>query len=208
MTQVIEVDTPELTYTAAVTRKVSRGEYSNQDATEVTLYVQAHVPADTEPGSDEGQTAMRSVINAAKIRVLDSLGLEYAVSDTGEVVEGAGGSAAEAMVRAVFGQATQTNAKPAKAAAKKAAPKAAPKATEATEDEAAATPPFNDPVERSDEEFANRDWAKERFEVEPDDFFDNRESKTNPKAPDIRHKDFRRGGEADWKNSDVVAWLD
>lgn len=193
MTKTVEVETPDLTYTASFTRKVSRGEYSNQDASEETLFVQVNVPANTDPQSDEGQIAMRSAMNAAKVRVLDSLGIPYEMSESGEIEEAPGaGKTAEDMVRAVFGQNVQTNAPTASA----------------SEASVGKEPPFIDPVEKSDEEFANRGWAKERFKSNPNEFFDNRKDKTNPKAPDIKHKDYRRGGGNDWSNSDIVAWLD
>ena len=42
----------------------------------------------------------------------------------------------------------------------------------------------------------NRAWAKQRFLTNPEEFYDNRGNKRNPKGPDIKHK-----------ASNVAAWL-
>jgi len=44
---------------------------------------------------------------------------------------------------------------------------------------------------------ANTQWAKDRYDFAPDEFYDNRGDKTNPNSPDLKHK-----------SSGIGIWLD
>lgn len=55
-------------------------------------------------------------------------------------------------------------------------------------------PPHTQAVTR-EEHAANEEWARARFATNPEEFWDNRTNKRNPKAPDIKHR-----------NLDVVIW--
>ena len=64
-----------------------------------------------------------------------------------------------------------------------------------------ATPPFDPETKDKDQKRANQDWAIQRFQRAPKEFYDNRPDKAsgkiaNPRYPDIKHKD-----------SGVAAWM-
>jgi hypothetical protein len=57
-------------------------------------------------------------------------------------------------------------------------------------------PHGGDPFQLGKQEKAeNGEWCKARFATNPDEFWDNRLNKKNPKGPDIKHKDT---GNAAW----------
>jgi len=171
-----------VTYTAYVSRKITRsdGNYGS-DGTEAGLHMQIQLPADTDPTSDEAQTAVRNLINAAKCRVFDAAGVAWETNDAGEVMEKAGPNASQgdaaAAIAAEFGGAEVVSDVP-------------------------ANPPFSDPEPKSDEERENSKWAAERFAVAPSEFWDNRP--VEGRRPHIKHKQFNRKN--GWK-ADLVGWV-
>lgn len=182
-----------LTYTVYVARKNSAMDYGNGSSDEASAHVQVDLPVGTDPTGDEAQLALRNAFNAAKAQVAVTLGMTTVLDDEGTLQ---------------YDQATVPVAAPAPAAPTTAILDAFPGATVAQPASAEAlqdgAPPYVNPERGSAGEKANVKWAKARFATHPEEFFDNSETKRNPKGPDIKHKKYNKHG--GWDN-DLVGWL-
>jgi len=113
----------------------------------------------------------RGAFFEAKALVFEELGLEFTVEEGGIVRE---------TIKRHFGNVTEVRGE--------AASSAEPAAV-ASGESVAASPPFSADTTSKDEKEANKKWALSRWSSHPQDFWDNRTSKRNPKAPDLKHKD-------------------
>lgn len=158
-----------LTLTAFFGRKVNLGNY---ESTEGSIFIQRDVPV----GAD-GEViiqAAREAFTLAKTLVLDELGIDYTLDEeTGVIVELKPASPKEAAKKLedAFG------AVPDNVTSINDAPSAQPAAP------AAGEPP-------------SQEWLVNDQMQNPQNWWDNREGKKNPKAPDFKHR----------KNSDWVIW--
>lgn len=181
-----DIPVTNLTYTIFVGKKLSDGDYGSD---EVGIHVQADVPAGTDPTSDEAQLIIRNAANAAKAQVAVALGIETELDDEGTL---------------------QYKAAPARTPAPKAAPRdAAASLTAGAEvNGVSAEPPHIDPPKNSPEEKANSAWAKQRFAVAPNEFFDDRAQRAaeGSPRPNIKHRQYNRA-KAGWQR-DLVGWAD
>lgn len=133
---------------------------------EASCHLQVDLPEhDGESAGEyaaEVTAAIKEAFAVAKVNVFDQLGLSYEVDAVTQVVK----EDLEATLGAVeVNGGTKSNVKPFKRAAKPAARKSA---------------------KPSDAEIADA-WAE--LANNPDRWWDNRDDKRNPKAPDFKHKD-------------------
>lgn len=112
----------------------------------------------------------RGAFFEAKALVFEELGLEFTVEEGGIVRE---------TIKRHFGNVTEVRGE---AAAVESAPSAGG-------EDVPSSPPFSADTTSKDEKEANKKWAMKRWASNPQDFWDNRTSKRNPKAPDLKHKD-------------------
>lgn len=172
-------------------RTVKVRDYESATAAVTITTVLDNLNGDRAANGDKILAAVRDGFFQAKAAVFDELGIQFDVSDSGVVMEA---------VRGTFGQVTEVHATPAAPAAPAAAlapppamtaaPAAAPAA--ATADE----PPYDAGTQDREQKAANGRWAKNRLQSHPDEFWDNRNDKRNPKAPDFKHK-----------NTGIGVWL-
>jgi hypothetical protein len=177
-----------LTYTVYVSRKNSAMDYGNGSSNEASAHVQVDMPVGTDPTSSEAQVALRNAFNAAKAQVAVTLGMTTALDLEGTLHYDEPHPVAKA---------------PAPMDHRAVAAAFAPEA-QATPNVSADGPPFINPERGSEGEKANVKWGRARFATHPDEFFDNRETKRNPKGPDVKHKKWNKNG--GWDN-DLVAWI-
>lgn len=141
-------------------RKVSIRDYENASA-----FCSIEFPIDWD---DEPEDIIRKAQEAAsqvKSLVFEQLGLPFTTDDDGILLE--------AVERAVPAQQMEQYA-----------PYAEPQNTQAAGD----NPPYAPTTTDKGEKAANEAWGKQRFQTHPHEFWDNRGTKTNPRAPDAKHK--------------------
>jgi hypothetical protein len=158
------------------------------------VFIQFELPDPAQANGSYGEQVLAKIGDAffqAKTVVFDELGLDFNVDAGGVVREAAGGVVREA-INATLGQVTEVQAprqQPKQITAP--APQPAPVAVDQSQ------PPYDPRTTDRQEKSANARWAKARLETHPDEFWDNRNDKRNPKAPDFKHKD-----------SGIGVWLD
>lgn len=162
-------------------RKVSRGEYSNSDATTASIHVQFDYAPDAT--AEEFLSAAREAANYGKAIVFESLGLEAHFTDGGVLME---------LVQDSFPGATVEQHEHVERD---------PRDPQVTG--VGYNPPYtNDQVkaERDDARKKamrkeNAAWAKARYESNPQEFYDNRASNAEKgwNGPDFMHKTHRVG---------------
>lgn len=169
-------ETPTITPqgTVSFSRKVAVRQYESAEA---SIYIQFDIP--TEGTADEQRSQLvsnaKAAMFAAKALVLEELGLEFTVSDAGVIHE---------VLQKNFGKVTEVSSPPAQIAPAQVAVNETP----VTADEVGANPPFAPDTQDKNERAQNKAWALARIASHPDDWWDNRTSKRNPKAPDWKHK--------------------
>lgn len=181
-------DTTTPTYTIYVSKKLSDGNFGSD---EVGIFVPIEADPSADPTSDDVQLAIRNAVNAAKAQVAVALGISTEVDEEGTLV---------------YSGLPQAAAAPAKDRGQAVAD-----AFGANIEGVPADPPATNPERGSAGEKANQEWAKQRFAVAPNEFWDNRASNAekaqeNPKAakwPNIKHKKFNRN--SGW-DRDLVGW--
>lgn len=157
-----EAEIATLKGTVSFARKVSDGNYG---MTEAFMSVQYDI-GQYDTAEDIIHTA-RNAFLQAKAVVFEQLGIEHTLDESGVVVEVAR--------RAFPGSVVEP-------APSGPAPAAAPAAAGGD------NPPFAGDTTNPAEKKANKEWAEARLQSHPNEFWDNRESKRNPKAPDFKHK--------------------
>jgi hypothetical protein len=162
--------------TVSFSRKVSVRQYESAEA---SIFVQFDIPTDGTP--DEQRTQLianaRAAFFAAKALVFEELGLEFSVSDSGVIHE---------VVQKNFGRVTEVvnEPNPFPSAPQQVAITESP----APAGEVGANPPYAADTQDKQERIENKKWAVARIATNPDEWWDNRNSKRNPKAPDYKHK--------------------
>lgn len=149
--------------TVSFSRKVSDGNYGMHEA---FMSVQYDI-GQFDTAEDIIHTA-RNAFLQAKAVVFEQLGVDHTLDESGVVVE---------VARRAFPGSVVEPAP--------SAPAAAPAAGGAS---AGAQPPFSADTDDFAEKKANKEWAQARLASHPNEFWDNRESKRSPKAPDYKHK--------------------
>lgn len=139
---------------------------------------------DPDGSSDENLSRAREASLEAKSWVYDVLGIDTELSDSGIPME--------IMQRAFPDAVVET---------------AAPTQPEASASSVAAEPPYDPTVLRKPraqmndiekaQAAANTQWAKDRYDAFPHEFYDNRNDKPKPSSPDFKHK-----------SSGVAFWID
>lgn len=159
-------DTPtdRLTHTVFYARKVGLPNYSNEEA---SIFIQVDVARDDTAEQQADAVAQAFVL--AKSTVFTQLGIAHDVDTEGVVRERmdaptAGPDAVTVIRNAIPGAVVEPNV---------------PAAMSAYESNV-------DPKTLPKSEL--REWALARFATHPNEFFDNRLTKRNPKAPDLKHK--------------------
>jgi len=158
------------------------------------VFIQFELPDPAQANGSYGEQVLKQIGDAffqAKTVVFDELGLDFNV-DAGGVVREA--------INATLGQVTEVQAprqQPKQIAAAAPAPQPAPQPQPAPVAVDQSQPPYDSRTSDRQEKSANARWAKARLESHPDEFWDNRNDKRNPKAPDFKHKD-----------SGIGVWLD
>lgn len=170
------VETP-ITGTIGFNRKISVRPYESAEA---SMFMQFEIdPANP----DETLKAAKHAFFQAKALVFEELGLEFSIEDGGVIRE---------LLTKNFGAVTEVTNSPA-AVAPAAAPSAAQSAPESVSQAApapagGANPPYSADTMDKNEKAANKTWALARIASNPEEFWDNRENKRNPKAPDYKGK--------------------
>lgn len=118
-------------------------------------------PINWEDSDEDIITKAHEAATEAKMVVYEQLGLDFTV-DEGVAME---------VIKDAFPGTTHV---PAGAAAATAP--------------VAANPPYAVDSQVPSEKDANQEWGRQRFAVAPNEFWDNRANKRNPRAPDLKHK--------------------
>ena len=173
MTEIKVLD--NLIGTVSYSRKKGLPDYSSADA-----FFAIQFPIERDDTPEEIQEKANLCYAMCKAQVHAQLGLPQETA------------VASAMIQAAFGPETQVVEEPSNFAA---LPTAAPAPAG---NEVAPNPPY-DPSDwanqTKEQKAAIAEWAKDRFATNPHEFYDNRNNKRNPKAPDIKH---RATGAAAW----------
>jgi hypothetical protein len=173
--------------TVMFTRKIQPVQY---ESAEMSAVVQTEI--DPDNSQEDIAAKLRDCTATAQAIVFDTLGLPYAVDDKGVLhVDD------RAIIDAAFNEGNEKLAEPKPTTAKAKGKGKAPKAGQPTKSTPGASdvpdlPPYPADTEDPDEVKANRAWAKDRLEVAPDEFWDNRDSRKG-KQPHYRHKDTKIG---------------
>jgi len=174
-----EPNISQLTGTVTFSRKVSVRPYETADA---SIAVQFQIP--TSGTADEQRTQLlgnaRAAFFAAKAIVFEELGLEFSVEEGGVIRE---------VLAKALGRVTEV-------AANDSFPEFAPTLQIVPSVVASATmtaAPFAADTQDKAERTANKRWATARILSNPEEWWDNRDNKRNPKAPDYKHKDTGMG---------------
>lgn len=172
------------------TRKVQVRPY---EVAEASITVAFDIPNDPDM-SDEARSSQlianaRGAFFSAKALVFEELGLEFIVGDNGIVTE---------VVERHFGSVTEVQSTPpATNVVSELHAAAAPAPAAAPSGDVAATPPFSPTTTDKAEKGQNSAWAKQRYALYPNEFFDNRPKKASGEyksnAPDLKHKDTKIG---------------
>lgn len=160
-------DTSLLTGTATFSRKITPKQY---ESAESGLYVQFSIDPNWSDEQIEKEAARAQ--NIVRGLVLTDLGIPFTFGPDGNIVEG-GATGVAAVTQAFPG--AQVEQQPQTQAGGTVGPNP-PAAT------------GNKDADRA----AVREWGKARFASNPDEFYDNRESKASgkykPTSPDLKHK--------------------
>lgn len=151
-----------LTHTVFYARKVGLPNYSNEEA---SIFVQ--VDCGRDDTAEQQADAVAQAFVLAKSTVFTQLGLGHDVDDEGVVRERTPVAVPDAVTmvsRAIPGTVVEPNV---------------PAAMSAYQSNV-------DPSTLGKGEL--REWALARLATHPNEFFDNRGNKRNPKAPDLKHK--------------------
>lgn len=160
---------PTLRHTVGFSRKVNLGNYESVDA---SIFIQFETPADADITAIV--SAAEDTWAIAKAAVFEQLGVAYEIDpDTGEVTEDKSALGVAAL------EAAFSEERPAKRAI--------------TSDVDVPDEPPNGGSSLSKEEKAeNETWAKARYALYPDEFYDNRPKKRSGEykstSPDLKHK--------------------
>lgn len=181
------VPSPHLVATVGFTRKVNLGNYESADA---TMFVQVDYPLGTDPSSKEFADRVYAAFTAAKIEVLEQLGLGYQADEDGVIRENGKRKQKPAPSPQAATESTDAEVELIKSTFK-GAKEVAAEAVGASD--VPAEPPYDPETTDKDEKAANLKWAKARLKVAPNEFWDNRPKKASgkfsAKAPDFKHKD-------------------
>jgi hypothetical protein len=175
----------QLTHTVQFSRKVSVRQYESAEA---SIFIQYSTDRDASP--EEIIAGGTGAFLQAKGVVFAELGLDADLNDNNILLE-----AGVTLVERTFGPGVEKVQSSVKERA--IATTSTPVPDVAGGDVSAAKPPFDPYTKDKDEKAANSKWAKERLASNPNEFWDNREDKRNPKAPDFKHRD-----------SGVGVWVD
>lgn len=138
------------------------------------IWINFEIPNDDSLSAEELNDFIVSNARAsfftAKGLVFEELGLEFTVSDNGVIQE---------VLKKNFGNVTEVISAPSHTPAAISAPAAA---------EGGDMPPYSIDTQDKGERAANKTWAVARWNANPDEFWDNRANKRNPKGPDLKHK--------------------
>lgn len=168
------------THTVCYSRKVSDGNYGSEEA---TMFLQFDTPRGTP--NEQIMALGANAFAAAKAQVLHELGIDMFPEQVAVAVTEPQMSV-EDQIRAEFAGA-QVVEQPSTTVSVAAAP-----TNTAT---TVAGAPFVDPTDpygknlSKDQKEANKAWAIAAYRANPGDFWDNRETKKNPKAPDFKHRE-------------------
>jgi hypothetical protein len=170
------------------TRKVQVRPY---EVAEASITVSFDIPNDPDM-TDEARSSQlianaRASFFSAKALVFEELGLEFIVGDSGIVTE---------VVERHFGSVSEVQATPPATEAVSEL-HGAPAPAAAPSGDAGANPPFSPSTTDKAEKGQNSTWAKQRYAMYPNEFFDNRPKKASGEyksnAPDLKHKDTKIG---------------
>jgi hypothetical protein len=162
-----------LTSTISFSRKISVRPYESAEA---SMFMQFEI----DPDNPEVTLASaKHAFFQAKALVFEELGLEFSIEDGGVIRE---------LLTKNFGAVTEVTNSP--AAVAPAATQSAPESVShaAPAPAGGANPPYSADTMDKNEKAANKTWALARIASNPDEFWDNRENKRNPKAPDYKGK--------------------
>lgn len=165
-----------LQHTVFFGRKMGLPNYSNQEA---SIFIQ--VDADRSASAEEVADKLMAAFVQAKSQVLTQLGLSFELNAEGVIVES--GAVAP----------TAPSQKDAVTQVREAFPGAVVEPNVVQVDFSRGD--TRDPLSMDKRE--QKQWLIQRFSTHPNEFFDNRGSKRNPKAPDLKHK-----------SSGLGVWLD
>jgi hypothetical protein len=169
-----------LTGTVTFSRKVSVRQYESAEA---SIFVQFEIPNEGSPEQQRAELLAnaRAAYFSAKALVFQELGLEFTVGEDGVIHE---------VLQKNFGKVTDVTPTELAAVAMdsqtSATPFAEPTATEPNA-------PYAVDTQDKNERNANKRWAVARIASHPDEWWDNRQNKRNPKAPDYKHKETGMG---------------
>jgi hypothetical protein len=154
-------------------RKIQVRDYESAEA---SIWISFDLPKPDEMTDEEFSSHLISTARAnyfaAKALVFEELGLEFTVTEGGIVQE---------VLKKNFGNVTEVT---------KASPPASPVAAVAAESsDLPSSPPFAADTDDKAQRTANKKWAMARWAAYPNEFWDNRESKRNPRSPDLKHKE-------------------
>lgn len=169
-----------LTGTVTFSRKVSVRQYESAEA---SIFVQFEIPTEGSPEQQRAELLAnaRAAYFSAKALVFQELGLEFTVGEDGVIRE---------VLQKNFGKVTEVTpnelANVAMDSQTSSTPFAEPTATEPNA-------PYPTDTQDKNERNANKKWAVARIASHPDEWWDNRTNKRNPKAPDYKHKETGMG---------------
>jgi len=160
----------ELVGTVSFSRKVAVRQYESAEA---SVFIQFAIPTEGDAETIRHQTISnaRAAMFEAKGLVLEELGLEFQVDDNGVLHE---------LITKNLGNVTEVRATP--SGDYTPAPSDSGEAT-------SASPPYSADTQDKSERAANKSWAVARWNSHPNEFWDNRANKRNPKGPDLKHKE-------------------
>lgn len=170
-----------LTGTVTFSRKVSVRQYESAEA---SIFVQFEIPTEGSPEQQRAELLAnaRAAFFSAKALVFQELGLEFTVEEDGVVRE---------VLQKNFGKVTEVT--PTELAV--VAADSGVTATPFADPSAGVGPnaPYAVDTQDKNERTANKKWAVARIASNPEEWWDNRENKRNPKAPDFKHKETGMG---------------
>ncbi len=161
-------DTTPLTHTVFFGRKCGLPNYSNQEA---SIFIQ--VDADRDESAESVADKLMAAFVQAKSQVFTQLGIEHELSSEGVLVE-----------TGVAAPPTPPARKDAVTTLRESFPGAVVEPNVQHVDFSASSDV--DPLTLSKPE--QKRWLQARLQTHPNEFFDNTQSKRNPKAPDYKHK--------------------
>lgn len=162
-------DITPLTHTVFFGRKCGLPNYSNQEA---SIFIQ--VDADRDESAESVADKLMAAFVQAKSQVFTQLGIEHELSSEGVLVESGAKTA----------QGPEPSRKDAVTTLRESFPGAVVEPNVQHVDFSASSDV--DPLTLSKPE--QKRWLAARVQSHPEEFYDNRASKRNPKAPDWKHR--------------------